>query len=425
MPSPGELVAVAAGALLVVAALGWRLAARRSGERALAQQLADADPDVRGSAVAAAARDGVTPHAAALLELAERERDESVRRALVNAVERTQWEPARDPRVAELRRWARRRTERIDATTVLVTGVGGAAALAVLQALRAQGMRVVGADADWLAAGLGLADEAAVLPTCDDENFVAELCALAERTGATVFVSTIAEELRVLARARDTLADAGLAAWLPDAHAVETCVDKLRFAHAVHTAGLPAPATALATGASVPPPWIVKPRFGRGSRDVHAADDPDALDWALRRVPEPIVQTRLKGLEFTVDALMDRSGRLAGAVPRWRLETKAGISSKGRTFEDPDLLDAVEALLRTVGLDGPANVQGFLRADDGTFAFVEVNPRFSGGLPLSLEAGADLVGEYVRGILGEPVAPERLRYSAGTTMTRHLAEVYV
>ena len=206
---------------------------------------------------------------------------------------------------------------------------------------------------------------------------------------------------------------------------MRTCLDKWTFAQAVATAGIPHPPTNLGRANGVQGPWIVKPRFGRGSRDVYTADEPDELAWSLARVPQPIVQTRLVGMEFTVDALMRRDGRLAGGVPRWRLETKAGISSKGRTFDDPELVEGVEALLAALGLDGPANVQGFVREDDGTFVFVEVNPRFSGGLPLSLAAGADLVGEYLRGILGEQPAPARLAYRAGTTMTRHLAEAYV
>ena len=125
----------------------------------------------------------------------------------------------------------------------------------------------------------------------------------------------------------------------------------------------------------------MKPRFGRGSRDVFSVDDPDDLAFALRRVPDPIVQTRLVGREFTVDALVDRDGHLAGAVPRWRLETKAGISTKGETFADAAVVNGVARLLAAVGLTGPANVQGFVDPNGGA-SFIEVNPRFSGGLPL-------------------------------------------
>src|SRR5205085_4129928 len=108
--------------------------------------------------------------------------------------------------------------------------------------------------------------------------------------------------------------------------------------------------------------------------------------------------------------------------PRWRLETKAGISTKGRTFEDDAVCAGVGRLLSAVGLQGPANVQGFV-GDDGQVTFMEVNPRFSGGLPLSLAAGADLVGEYVRGILGQPVRRDRLAFRAGVTMLRHFEEI--
>jgi carbamoyl-phosphate synthase large subunit len=110
-------------------------------------------------------------------------------------------------------------------------------------------------------------------------------------------------------------------------------------------------------------------------------------------------------------------------VPRWRLETKAGISTKGLTFSDPDVEIAAMHALKAVGLIGPANVQGFV-TDDGRVVVVEINPRFSGGLPLSLHAGADLVGEYLRAILGERVRPERLVAQPGVVMRRYFEEVF-
>jgi carbamoyl-phosphate synthase large subunit len=172
----------------------------------------------------------------------------------------------------------------------------------------------------------------------------------------------------------------------------------------------------------VPGPWIVKPRFGRGSRDVYTAATTPELAYALDHVDQPIVQSLVHGREFTVDALVDRDGTLAGAVPRWRLETKAGISVKGETFAAPALIAGVDELLRTLGLTGPANVQGF--ADDtGTVTFIEVNPRFSGALPLSIAAGADLLGEYLRGVRGKRVRPERLQYRPGVRMVRYFEEL--
>jgi carbamoyl-phosphate synthase large subunit len=307
---------------------------------------------------------------------------------------------------------------------VLVTGAGGPAGVAVIRALRGGGVPVVGADADEMAAGLLLADDFGVVPRAEDPTFTDKLFELAQRTSVTALVCTVAEEMVALSRAGEQLAAAGVAAWLPEAHAVETCMDKWRLATRMTAWEIPSPQTGLGSADGIPGPWIVKPRFGRGSRHVYPVDRPEDLRWVLERVPDPIVQTRLSGAEFTVDALVDRDLSLAGAVARWRLETKAGISTKGRTFVDGHLQDLVAALLAALELEGPANVQGFL-GEDGCFALLEVNPRFSGGLPLSLAAGADLVGQYLQGMLGRPIRRERLRYRPEVLMTRYFQEVFV
>jgi carbamoyl-phosphate synthase large subunit len=293
----------------------------------------------------------------------------------------------------------------------------------VIRALQAGGYRVVGVDVDGLAAGFRLAHHAALVPPAGDATFVEALCDVAQATAATFLVPTMTEELIALHQAGKVLDDVGVAAWVPAPDAVETCLDKWRFTEVLQRDGLSTPTTNLGSADGVPGAWVVKPRFGRGSRDVLMVDRADELQWALRRVPQPLVQTRLSGREFTADVLVDRDGTLAGAVPRWRLETKAGISTKGRTFEDPDLIAELAKVVVAVGLQGPANVQGFIAAD-GRATFVEVNPRFSGGLPLSLAAGADLVGEYARAVLGDPIRRDRLAFRPGVTMIRRYEEVF-
>jgi carbamoyl-phosphate synthase large subunit len=456
--------------------------------RSLELALGAGDAAVRSSAIAAAGAQGLSAFADLLLRCAATETDPAVIRTLAATVARQQWEPMDSRAVVELRLWAHRhepaaqgppartlaavpppletafvahtgvpegievpavrsngngnrlvtlparldrslsaapigRGDGVQGRTIIVTGAGGPAGVAVIRALDGHGVRVIGVDADELAAGLRLADEGAVVPRADDPSYVAEIVAVARRTQATAVVCTVAEEMAGLARAEYQLRDAGAGIWIPSATALEACLDKWRFVQVMQRAGVKVPATSLERVDRVPGPWIVKPRFGRGSRDVYTADDSRDLAWALRRVDQPIVQTRVTGREFTVDALVDPYGTLAGAVPRWRLETKAGISTKGRTFSDDALVARTGEVLAAVGLTGPANVQGFVD-DAGTITFIEVNPRFSGGLPLSIAAGADLVGEYLRGVLGLPIRPERLTYRSGVTMIRHFEEVF-
>lgn len=307
---------------------------------------------------------------------------------------------------------------------VIVTGAGGPAGVAVMKALMASGHHVVAADASQMAVGLRLSYESGVLPRADEPGFVREVCLLALRTGASAIIPTIAEEVALLSLERENLLSvAGLASWLPQHESVITAIDKWRLANLAFGKGLSMPATALGNADGIEPPWVVKPRFGRGSRDVYFVDDPDSLGWALARVDQPIVQHRCDGEEFTVDVLAGPDGKLLGAVPRWRLETRGGISTLGETFLDNEVIKQVETLMMALPLEGCANVQGFID-DDGKVMLIEVNPRFSGGLPLSLAAGSDLVGEYLRGIVGFPIRPERLRFQPGVQMFRHFNEVF-
>jgi carbamoyl-phosphate synthase large subunit len=306
--------------------------------------------------------------------------------------------------------------------TVMVTGAGGPAGVNVIRAL-ADDVRPVAVDADPNAVGFRLASEATVVPRADADGYIDALEAAAVRFGATALIPTVAEELEVLAGAAERLEGIGLRTWLPGAGAVRRCVDKWEFAKCTTGAALPTPATELGRRGDVPGPWIVKPRWGRGSRDVFGSDDAVQVDQLVGFVPEPIVQHRAAGEEFTIDALVDRDGSLAGICPRWRRETRGGISTRGETFEHDGLREATATLLSAVGLVGPANVQGFID-EAGGVTFIEINPRFSGGLPLSQAAGADFVGEYLRGVLGDTVRPSRLACRPGVTMLRYFEEVF-
>jgi carbamoylphosphate synthase large subunit len=311
------------------------------------------------------------------------------------------------------------------APAVLVTGAGGPAGVAVVRRLVALGHRVVAADADPAAAGGALASVAVTVPRGDHPRFVEALVAVAAAHGVDALVATVAEELPQLTAGADRLAAAGVHTWLPALDAVDLCCDKAAFADRMVAAGVPHPATATDPDdvPDVPGPWVVKPREGRGSRGVRLLDDLADVTAALREGGDLIVQTRLNGREFTADALVGRDGELRVVVPRWREETKAGISVKGRTFTSAAVTEVVAGALAAVGLTGPANVQGFV-AHDGAVTVVEINPRFSGGLPLTLAAGADVVSAYLAGVR-EPGLPLRhLDFRPGVSMSRYFAETY-
>ncbi|MPQ97726.1 ATP-grasp domain-containing protein [Modestobacter sp. I12A-02628] len=308
---------------------------------------------------------------------------------------------------------------------VLVTGAGGPAGIAVIRRLMALGHRVVAVDADSAATGAALATAGFTVPRADHVRFVDALIGVAVEHDVDALIGTVAEELPALAAGADRLRAAGVATWLPETASVEVCCDKAAFARAMRGADVAHPATTdTATGlVSVPGPWVVKPRAGRGSRGVQLLDSRAAVVDALHRDPSLIAQTRLTGREFTADTLVARDGELLTVVPRWREETKAGISVKGSTFDSVAVTDVVAGALAAVRLTGPANVQGFV-GDDGRATVVEINPRFSGGLPLTLAAGADVVSAHLAGIRHPDAPLPHLWFTPGVRMRRYFAEVF-
>jgi carbamoyl-phosphate synthase large subunit len=138
------------------------------------------------------------------------------------------------------------------------------------------------------------------------------------------------------------------------------------------------------------------------------------------------VQEYIEAPEITVDALLDLTGEVIHLVPRIRLKTVGGESVQGVTMPDepirPWLLEVL-GVISSLGGRGPVTIQAFLTPEEPTL--IEVNPRFGGGFPLTLEAGGDYPKWIVEMIEGRRVEPRLGEYRKGLFMTRALEEIYV
>ena len=306
---------------------------------------------------------------------------------------------------------------------VLVTGAGGPAGIAVIRDLTKLGHTTIAVDADLWATGLALADVGVRVPSANDDEYGPALLAATALHHVDVLVATVVEEYPALQALSPDLTAAGVAHWLPTAEAIALSNDKLQFAERLDDRGIAHPATTtIVDGLG---PWVVKPRIGRGSRDVTMTGDLLTAKAAVKHLDGyGIVQSMALGREWTADVLTDRRGGVLCVVPRWRIEVKAGISTKGETFADPSVIELVTKTVQACEITGVCNVQGFHTTEGPVI--VELNPRFSGGLPLSLAAGADLVGSYVE-LIADPeakIGPERLAWVAGARMQRYFEAVF-
>lgn len=277
---------------------------------------------------------------------------------------------------------------------LLSSGGRRGALVRLLQDEVAGGCSVVVTDAQYLSAAGHLAHEFHTVPRISDERFVANLLEIASISGVNFILPTLDPELPVLAAHRGLFTARGIEVLVSAPSVTELSADKWKFHEWLVANSLPTVQTWEASHLeriSVSTPLIAKPRNGSSSIGIHSVKDAKQLP-SLHLDCSYIVQEIAPGIEFTVDFAIDKSGLFLGAVPRRRLEVRAGEVSKGVTVRNETVEAVVEQLARQLdGAYGVLNVQLFLDVTTGRVSIIELNARVGGGYPLTHAAGADFL----------------------------------
>ena len=124
------------------------------------------------------------------------------------------------------------------------------------------------------------------------------------------------------------------------------------------------------------------------------------LLFFAKRIPNAICQEFIEGTEHTCDVYVDFSMKVRCVVPRKRIEVRAGEVSKAQVVKHLRVMSEAARLVETLGAGpGVITLQLFL-TDDDNVKFIEINPRFGGGAPLSIKAGADFPKWILQELLG-------------------------
>jgi carbamoyl-phosphate synthase large subunit len=311
---------------------------------------------------------------------------------------------------------------------VLITAGSRRVALvqAFQRAVRATGVgHVVVADVNPLSPAVHAADRSHPVPLSTDPMYlaaIAEICQI-ERIG--LIVPTIDDELPVFAENVGQFTDAGIRVAISPLETTVVCNDKFTTCRTLATRGVEAVETRLPSALPIDPqfPLFIKPRIGRGGVLAFPVRNARELEFFLEYVPNPVVQTYLDGPEFTIDMLCDFSGEPLSIVPRERVVIRAGVVDRGRTVRDPKLMDLGLACAQALKFCGAVNIQ--CRVVDGRPIVFEVNPRFSGGIPLTIAAGADFPRMLIELARGEQVAPAIGRFQDDLWMTSYESAMFI
>ncbi len=288
--------------------------------------------------------------------------------------------------------------ESMDKKIVLVSGVGGPAGINIVRLLKQKfgdNVELIGCDIDALAAGQNFVDEFLLCPRVSDEVAYRQwLEQIIEERKIALFIPTVDEELVPLAKFADTL---NCFVVLSPVQTLQIASDKLA-SYKFVAENLPAHSPKHISLSEWNRDWsvedflFVKPRQGRGARGCRLTSQTE-LEWIKSNSDNPedlIVMENLPGQEWTVDAYVGKSGEIVYLVPRERLALSGGISIKGRTVKNESVINATKLLLEQLSCRGPVCVQ-WKQDKNGLPKFVEINPRLSGGLMISVLSGIDPV----------------------------------
>lgn len=288
-----------------------------------------------------------------------------------------------------------------------------------------RGGNVIVTDVNPLSPAVHAANRAYRVPLATDPSYPDAILEIALGERVSLVVPTIDDELVVFGQAAARFRAHGIRVAVSPAQTSELCEDKYATCRYLAERGIPAAASWLPGDlpADAPFPLFIKPRRGRGSVGAYAVRNQRELDFFVDYVVDPVVQAFLEGPEFTIDMLCDFSGQPLSIVPRLRDVIRAGVSDRGRTVNDPALIQVARSCAAALQFVGAVNIQ--CRLVHGQPVIFEINPRFSGGIPLTIQAGADLPRMLVDLVAGVRVPQSIGRFRDNLWMASYETSVFV
>jgi len=304
---------------------------------------------------------------------------------------------------------------------VIRTAAGSSVSWGLIDALRKNGIEVVGVDSKELSFVFHLLKKWYVVPRGDDSNFIDRMLEIIDKEKPDAIISGPETELLALSKNKDRIEKSGTLILCPPYDSVKICADKIKANSTVRNLDIPLP-DFYEDFDSVKYPCIIKPRFGRGSVGINIARNEKEFKFYLDNFEDFVVQEFVEGEEYSVDILADQEGNSLSIVPRLRVETDSGVSTKGITVNDEELIGYCRKIVKDLKLFGPSCIQ-FIRGREG-FRFLEINARFGGGSILSIKADPSILQNLIRLIKGEKTIPSN-GFKEGVTMMRYYSEIFV
>jgi len=281
-------------------------------------------------------------------------------------------------------------------------------------------------DCQPLAPAMQVADEATLVPPVTNEDYCEALVDYCQQHQIDALIPLIDPELLPLSEAAEQFRDIGTRVIISTPEVVRLCVDKVCTERFLKDNGFRTPRIfGEDEFREAGLPLFMKPQDGSSSIHAEKISTQEALAFYHATRPQCIVQEFIEGVEYTVDVFADFDGRPLCAVPRRRHEVRGGEVSKGQVVMHRNMIRENCRVVETLGgCQGMITIQCFLTPDD-EIVFIEINPRFGGGVPLSIQAGADTPRWLIELLIGRQPTVALDRLADRLYMLRYDGEIFV
>lgn len=284
---------------------------------------------------------------------------------------------------------------------VLVEGIGSMVFNTQLKYYKEMNWNIIGIDIDNKSSGAYTVTKSYIVPKYSDKGCFDAIEGIIENENIDLVFPSINEGLLGWSKKRERfLSQYGTNVIISNEQTIDICTDKWKTYKFFNHNNIPTPKTSLDFKYD-----LIKPRVGRGSVGIFLKDDLKEDFIMSGNISQGIV----KGQEYTIDVLCDFNSKPIYIIPRKRVGVESGVSVKGLTTNDKDIIKYCEKIVEALKPIGIINIQCFKDGED--IYFIEINPRIGGGSSLSFSASDNWFRAIESFVLGKEYIPKTIKYN--------------
>ena len=268
-------------------------------------------------------------------------------------------------------------------------------------------LEIYGADITNTAPAMSFCDHTVIVPRINDAEYIPSLLKFCKENKINALIPTIDTDLLILAKSKKLFDEIGTVVLVSDEDKITICRDKRLTSSYFKSVGLltPYPVDNYKDYCGEFPAFI-KPKDGSSSIFAYKVNNRQELESYANQVPDYIIQPFIDGTEYTVDVFCDFDGNPVYITPRIRLAVRAGEVLKTQIAQNEIIIEEIKRLIADYKPCGAITVQLIQENQTKKNYYIEINPRFGGGAPLTMKAGANSAISVLKLLFGEKLGYE-------------------